>query len=85
LACLSRAINASTVGAAATGLVVFVFALTAPVLAGGVPHATKNIDAPANTNKPKRIFHNNSPKALLDLKGEVNDDDVRSKSMVRVA
>jgi len=32
------------VGAAATGLVVFVFALFAPVLASGPPHAAKNVD-----------------------------------------
>src|SRR5438552_1510297 len=48
LACLSKAINASAVGAAATGLVVFVFALFAPVLAAGAPHAAKNFDAAAN-------------------------------------
>jgi hypothetical protein len=46
LACLSRAISASAVGA--TGLVVFVFALFAPVLAAGAPHAAKNVDAAAN-------------------------------------
>jgi hypothetical protein len=48
LACLSRAINISTVGAAATGLVVFVFALFAPVLTGGAPHAAKNVADAAN-------------------------------------
>jgi hypothetical protein len=53
LACFSRAINASTVGAAAEGLVVLVFALFAPVLVGGPPHAGKNIDA---TDRMKRVI-----------------------------
>ena len=44
---MSRAINAAVVGAAATGLVVFVFVLFAPVLAAGAPHDAKNVDAAA--------------------------------------
>src|SRR4030095_8076129 len=42
------------VGAAATGLVVFVFALFAPVLAPGAPHAAKNVAAAAN--KTSRVI-----------------------------
>jgi hypothetical protein len=60
------------VGAAATGLVVFVFALIAPVLAAGPAHAAKNVDAAANKINGVIFFITNLPRRYSISKGEFN-------------